>query len=473
MQKRKGKKHLHFGHYLGFVLVVITLIVLGLIFFINLLPTQFLGLLAVILGIIDLIVIKLLLSKKNMVIVLGSIISIVLIIFMVLGINNELTTINFFKQFGFKSYKTDNYNVVVLSDSTYNEIKDLQNKTIGHILLKNNASLEESINKLKSVITNHFKEYADTSVLINELMEQNVDAIILKDIDLEMLAEEDEEDFAKLKIIYTIEIETKIKEIGKDVNILKEPFNIYISGLDTYGSITKASRSDVNMVVSVNPNTKNILLTSIPRDYYVPLHGINEYDKLTHAGIYGIEMSVGTIEDLLDTTLNYYVKVNFTTLINIVDALGGITVNSKYDFTTVDGYHFTKGENKLNGEEALSFSRERKAFQEGDRTRGENQELVLEAIINKAMSPGIIKSYDDVLKALNGNFITNLDDAKIREFIKKQIDDANGYQINSLSLNGTNAYETTYSYRRNPLYVMKPSLESVNNAKEQIVKVLK
>ena len=172
--------------------------------------------------------------------------------------------------------------------------------------------------------------------------------------------------------------------------------------------------------MSVNPTTKEILLTNIPRDYYVKLHTFGEYDKLTHAGIYGVDESIHTLEDLFDTKINYYVKVNFTSLVDIVDALGGVTVNSKYSFVSQDGYSYKKGENVLDGKKALSFARERKSFKEGDRVRGENQQLVLTALINKAMSPKIITNYVDILKALKGKFVTNISDDEITKLIKMQ-----------------------------------------------------
>ena len=293
-------------------------------------------------------------------------------------------------------------------------------------------------------------------------------AIILEDAQLSIVEEENPEIFTDLRIIYSVEVEIEIAKIGEAVDVTKDSFNLLISGIDTYGSITKVSRSDVNILVTVNPSTHNILLTSIPRDYYVLIPEFNEYDKLTHAGIYGVETSVSTIENLLDTTINYYIKVNFTSVIDIVDAIGGITVDSKYDFTTQDGYHFTKGSNKLDGEEALSFARERKSFADGDRVRGENQELILTAIINKAMSASIIMDYGNLLNALNDKFVTNITDEEITDFIKKQISEMPSWTIDSISLDGTDAYDYTYSYQKQKLYVMKPYQESIINAQERI-----
>ena len=172
---------------------------------------------------------------------------------------------------------------------------------------------------------------------------------------------------------------------NSDKIISKGKFSIYISGIDTSGNISNVSRSDSNTVVTVNTETHQVLLTSIPRDYYVTLHSKNAKDKLTHSGIYGIAETVNTVEDLLDTDINYYVRVNFTTVIKLVDTLGGIDVNSDYAFTSGE-FNFVKGMNHMNGKQALAFSRERHAFKDGDNQRIKNQQKVIEAIINKVLN---------------------------------------------------------------------------------------
>ena len=220
-------------------------------------------------------------------------------------------------------------------------------------------------------------------------------------------------------------------------------------------------------------------ITSIPRDYYVPLAGKNNAkDKLTHAGIYGIEESVSTIEQLLNIDINYYIKVNFSSLIKIVDAIGPIEVYSNYAFTTSaydensEPYTFNKGLNILNGKQALAFSRERKSFAGGDRTRNENQEIILEAIIKKCLSPAILTKYNNLLNILSDSFITNLDDNDITKLIKKQLDSNSEWQITSYVLEGTDSYNFTYSYSGNKLYVMEPSQESVKEAQNRINNLL-
>lgn len=468
MSKNKRNSKLSFGKYLSIFLIIVSALVLVLVYFINVLPLEYFIVLVILVLITDLFAIMLLLSKGKARNAIGIIVTIILLIVMILGITYELNTLDFLKQFGFNSYKTEKYNVIVLQDSEYESLDDLNDLSIAHLDLDTHQGLNDAVTKIKNEIDFTSTIGEDISDLTNMLTTNEEPAIILEDAQLSIVEEENPEIFTDLRIIYSVEVEIEIAKIGEAVDVTKDSFNLLISGIDTYGSITKVSRSDVNILVTVNPSTHNILLTSIPRDYYVLIPEFNEYDKLTHAGIYGVEASVSTIENLLDTTINYYIKVNFTSVIDIVDAIGGITVDSKYDFTTQDGYHFTKGSNKLDGEEALSFARERKSFADGDRIRGENQELILTAIINKAMSASIIMDYGDLLSALNDKFVTNITDEEITDFIKKQISEMPSWTIDSISLDGTDAYDYTYSYQKQKLYVMKPYQESIINAQERI-----
>lgn len=472
--KKSNKNKLNgFRKYLAISLGVISIIVLWLVYFINVLPMEYFIVLCFLLLIIDAIVIALLLSFGTIKNILGGFFSLLLIVTMIVGINYELNTLDFFKQFGFNEYKTENYGIYVLKSSNYENIVDLENKSIGHLELKKNAGLNKMVDKITKKIEFKSKTYDDIYSMVSDLIGEKIEGIILEEAQVEILKEENYNEYELLKSIYGDAIELSIKKNKSNIDITKDSYNIYISGIDTYGNITNVSRSDVNILATVNPVKKEILLTNIPRDYYVKLHSFNEYDKLTHAGIYGIDESISTIEDLLDTKINYYVKVNFTSLIDIVDALDGIVVNSNYSFTTVDGYSFKKGNNYLDGKEALSFARERKAFKEGDRIRGENQQLILTSIINKATSTKIITNYTEILKAVKGKFITNIKDEEITKLIKMQFSDGKAWNIKSISVNGVDSYDYVYSYKKNKLYVMRPIQETVDNAKGKIKDVMK
>ena len=472
-KKSNKNKSNGFRKYLAISLGVISIIVLWLVYFINVLPMEYFIVLCFLLLIIDVIVIALLLSFGTIKNILGGFCSLLLIVTMIVGINYELNTLDFFKQFGFNEYKTENYGIYVLKSSNYENIVDLENKSIAHLELKKNAGLNKMVDKITKKIEFKSKTYDDIYSMVSDLIGEKIEGIILEDAQVEILKEENYNEYELLKSIYGDAIELSIKKNKSNIDITKDSYNIYISGIDTYGNITNVSRSDVNILATVNPVKKDILLTNIPRDYYVKLHSFNEYDKLTHAGIYGIDESISTIEDLLDTKINYYVKVNFTSVIDIVDALDGIVVNSNYSFTTVDGYSFKKGTNYLDGKEALSFARERKAFKEGDRIRGENQQLILTSIINKATSTKIITNYTEILKAVKGKFITNIKDEEITKLIKMQFSDGQAWNIKSISVNGVDSYDYVYSYKKNKLYVMRPIQETVDNAKGKIKDVMK
>mgnify|MGYP001851159905 FL=1 len=471
-KKKNNKSKMSFMKYLSIFLLIVSVLILVLVYFINVLPIDYFIVLVVLVLTIDLVVVKLLLGSGKIRNVIGVILSIILIIIMVFGITYELNTLDFLKQFGFNTYKEEVYNVLVLESSDYETLGDLNGEAIGHLDNNVHKGLNNAIEKIDNNIDFESVILDDINSLVDNLIDEEVAAIILEDAQITMLKETNNELMDNLRIIENYSIETEIKNINKDIDVTSDSYNILITGIDSYGSITRVSRSDVNMIVSVNPKENKILLTSIPRDYYVYLSDYGDYDKLTHTGIYGIDVTTKALEDLLDIDINYYVKVNFTTLVDIVDELGGITVNSKYDFTSIDGYHFSKGNNNLNGAEALSFARERQAFSEGDRVRVENQQLVLTAIINKVLSAGIITNYNNLLNALSGEFLTNITNKEITDLIKWQIDGMYSWDIETISLDGSNAFDYTYSYKNQKLYVMMPYPESVNSAKEKIKNVL-
>ena len=227
---------------------------------------------------------------------------------------------------------------------------------------------------------------------------------------------------------------------AKSVNVVEEPFNIYITGIDQWEEEKgyDLERSDVNMIVTVNPLTKKVLLTSIPRDSYVMLHTAQAMDKLTHTGVYGVDETVNTVQDWLGIDLNYYVKMNFTAVRDIINAMGGIRVYSPVEFdSSLRPYHYKKGWNDLGGRQALFFARERHAFEGQDSVRVENQQRVLKAIIKKmTSSTTLLTSYDDVMAAAGKNMSTNMSSKDISELVKMQITDLAEWDIQSQKITG-------------------------------------
>lgn len=265
---------------------------------------------------------------------------------------------------------------------------------------------------------------------------------------------------------------TAKKKAEEAVDVTSKPFNIYISGMDTTGKITEEARSDVNMIITVNPKTHKILMTSIPRDYLVELQN-GEKDKLTHTGMMGIDETTSDVEDLLGIKINYYVKVNYNTLKDLVNSIGGITINSDKAFISYIGrYQFVQGENKVDGAKALAYARERRAYSDGDNHRVRNQQDVLKAIVNKLTgSTTLLTRYNKILKYLAPTMEMNFTRAEVKALVKFQLGKNPKWKFESNSLEGYDAFATVYSGGNQQLYVMKPDEESIKKARQKIKEI--
>lgn len=364
------------------------------------------------------------------------------------------------------------YYVMTLDSSTIKNVKDLDGKSIGIYSSKNS---EEAIKLLDKKIDSTNKEYKNIVELFEDLQDKKIDAVLINDSTKNLLSSDLSDMELKLKEIYKVYVSIEKTDIVKVVDITKKPFNIYVAGGDAYGSIDNVTNTDVNMIITVDPINRKVLLTSIPRDYYVnlPSFGDDAYDKLTHAGYYGIEESVKAIENLLDIDINYYVKVNFSTIEGVIDAIEGVDVYVDKGFTASDGsYTFVTGYNHMNGKKALRFARERKSFSNGDVQRVKNQQKVLTAIINKVTSSTtLVTNFSQILNSVENSFSTNMETKNINRFIKMQLNDMRTWDIESQNLVGSDLYtKNTYTYPNLELYVMKQDEESVGTAKEKIKK---
>ncbi len=267
---------------------------------------------------------------------------------------------------------------------------------------------------------------------------------------------------------------------GAEANqITKEPFVVYLSGVDNRGELTDKARSDVNILAVVNPKTKRVALVNTPRDYYVDLAGTDSKDKLTHAGLYGVETSMATLGNLYGVNVDHYIRINFAGFINIIDAIGGVDVYSDQAFTSVGspGYYdpttFAEGWNHLDGKSALAFARERHAFASGDIQRGINQMKVIDAMVNKLKSPALLMSFSKLMDAAADCFVTSLSQDQITALVRMQLSDLASWDIQSCSVTGTSGKSSKcYSAKGQSLYVMKPDENSVNEAKALIASVL-
>lgn len=460
------------GIILSILQLVITILFLGLIINLNIIPNKYLIPSVGILLFFEGITLFTQLSTKGR--RSGKIFSLLICFILGLGSSYLYKTQTVLADISGISTKIDDVSIIVLKEDPAEYLEDLADYLFGIQETIDRENTDKTIEQINKDLETEIKiqTFSDFGTQVEALYNKEVGAIILNEAYRGTIREIYEDFDERTKVITGHKIETPVVVEPSDKEVLVDSFNVYISGIDTYGSIRTTSRSDVNIIATVNPKTKKILLTTTPRDYYVPFPisgGMR--DKLTHAGVYGIDVSIGTLEELYDIDIDYYARVNFTSLIKMVDVLGGITVNSEYAFNA-GGFSFNKGINHLNGEQALAFSRERKSFATGDNQRGKNQMEVIKGMINKALSPSIIINYNAIMNSLAGSIDTNMTTSEITSLIKMQINDMSPWDIETNNVVGTGTMETTYTYKSTPLYVMIPDYDSVEAAKEKIRQVM-
>lgn len=387
-----------------------------------------------------------------------------------------------------KMTETEITEVRVMNDNPATSMGDTRGYTFGYIAdadTKNTQSILDEISKSFGTIKS--KGYDSMTALADALYDDEVDAILINQGYVDLLTEKDGyTDFRdQTRVLYTYTTTHEVDPIVPNTSITKEPFVVYCSGIDArVDDISAKSRSDVNILAVVNPTTKQILLVNTPRDYYLPLARNGELDKLTHAGLYGIDESMKVLGNLYGVQADYYVRVNFAGLVKIVDALGGVDIESDANFSCVpmetpDGngdytyqkYSFTKGINHVNGSQALAFARERKAFADGDNRRGQHQMTVIKAIVNKACSSAVLTKYQELLKAASDAFITNMPYADISSLVQMQLGDMADWNITTYAVSGEGSTEYCYALGDKAWVIIKDS-SKVNTAKNMIQQVI-
>lgn len=373
------------------------------------------------------------------------------------------------------------YNIIVNKKSNYNSLDDVKGKTFHSI---SNFVDTERLETAASEQANAEVSYEDgiISLLNNAINDDSYIAVLNAGTwDATISLEDGKNNYNQnLKVIGELKVEVVKENVTNNSDLTTDSFAVYLSGIDTRsGAMLDRSLSDVNMIITVNPKTKHILMTTIPRDYYVQLHGTTGLpDKLTHAGaLGGLQLSMATIEDLLDFKFDRYIRVNFNFVINLVNAIGGITVDSdvNYNITAWTDRNCTyhPGANQVDGKCALAFARERYAYSDGDRHRGRNQEQVIEKIFNKLTSSStLISRYSDILNSLSGSFDTNISTSDITSLANMQLSDMVAWTVETYNLDGTTGMTYTYSYPSQRLSVMYPDPTTVETAKAKIKEVL-
>lgn len=473
--KKQNKKIQSISIVIFILYLLISFITLGIVIYLNVLPFKYISILLLIYVIFTLLF-GLFIVKKNIKSGFKIFMDIILCIFIMIysfGLVYLNKTLNFMEKIKSKGYQTEEYYILVLKNSSYENLSDIENKELA--IYNGDENYNKALEDIKKKINLQEKKYDNYADAVNAVMNKKVTSVLISSAYKSILEEQIDQFNEKLKILDTTTIKVKSEIQTDNIDVTKQSFNVYISGIDIYGDISLVSRSDVNMIATVNPNTHQVLLTSIPRDYYVRLHNTTGYkDKLTHAGLYGINMSITTIEDLFDIDIDYYVRVNFTTLVNLVDAIGGIDITSDKAFTSYTNKSCTyqKGKNHLDGKCALAFSRERYAYSEGDRHRVQNQQTVITAILNKALSSStLVKKYTSILQSMGDSFQTNIPQDKIYALVNMQLDSMPKWNITSISVNGKDSSNYTYSYSSGKLYVMEPDMSTVALATSKIKEV--
>ena len=361
--------------------------------------------------------------------------------------------------------------IVVPKDSDIKDVSQLTSVQAPTKVDKTNIdTLMSALKKDKKVDLN-VEDVASYQEAYDNLKSGKSKAMVLSGSYASLLESVDSNYASNLKTIYTYKIKKKNNNSAKQVD--SKVFNIYISGIDTYGSISTVSRSDVNIIMTVNMNTHKILLTTTPRDAYVkiPDGGADQYDKLTHAGIYGVETSEKTLENLYGINIDYYARINFTSFLKLIDQLGGVTVHNDQAFTSLHGkFDFPVGDIQMNSEQALGFVRERYSLDGGDNDRGKNQEKVISAIVNKLASLNSVSNFTSIVNNLQDSVQTNMYLDTINALANTQLDSGSKFTVTSQAVTGTGSTGqlTSYAMPNSSLYMMKLDDSSVESTSQAI-----
>ena len=451
---------------------ILSLAFMVVVLFLDMLPMRYLAMIALILFFLWCITLNSQVARRKRG-TIGKVFSLFVVCFLSIGTYYIAKTNDVIGMITGGSFRVDNMVVAVLADDPAEGIEDAADYTFGIQLERGAENMQAAISDIQDELGSDIDtvEYDSIQEQAQALHDGEVDAIIYNEAYTDVLEEGFEGYSDSVKIIYTHEIRVEMNFGGNasDDSLTKEPFTVYISGIDVYGDVSQTSRSDVNIIAVVNPNTHQILLVTTPRDYYVEIPGVSEgqEDKLTHAGIYGIDASMATLGALYETDINYYVRLNFTSLIDIVDILGGVDVYSDMAFSTgwESGYEMDvqEGWNHFNGEQALAFSRERKNLPDGDNQRGIHQQAVITAMLKKVLSPTMLLKANSILNQVSQDVETNVSQAQLNSLIKYQLGSNAKWSIRSVAATGTASREYCYSSGDTSLYVTIPDYDVVND----------
>lgn len=365
--------------------------------------------------------------------------------------------------------------IAVLKDSEIESVSQLE--SVAAPVNNDQENVQKLIddvqkNQQKTLTVTSIESYLEA---YKQLQSGEVKAIVLNESFENIIESEYPNHGDTIKKIYTMGVKKKVKspKVSKGNGM-----TIYVSGIDTYGPINSVSRSDVNILMTVNTDTKEVLLTTTPRDSYIPIAdgGNNQYDKLTHAGLYGVDASIHTLENLYGIDINYYARLNFTSFLKLIDLLGGIDVYNDQEFNahTNNGKHYPVGNLHLDSKDALGFVRERYSLADGDRDRGRNQQKVITAIIQKLTSAEVLANYSAVIQGLQESVQTNMPVEVMTDLVNRQLEKGGKYDVQSQDLKGTGRMDLpSYAMPGSQLYMMEVSQDSLASVKAAMTSVLK
>ena len=475
---RKGKKKDVLGLILAGLQGLVSVVFMVMLFILDMLPIEYLGIIAVILLLLFGITLATQLRKKGRHIG-GKIFSFFIMILLLFATYYIGKANGALGKISGGSYKVDNMVVAVLADDGAEKIEDAASYTFGVQYAMSGDDVRSAVADINEKLGTEIQtvEYRSLSEQAQALHDGQVQAIIYNEGYTGILEEAFENYSKNVKVIYQHSIKKELDNTAAQVEVKKDTFSVFISGIDVFGPIETNSRSDVNIVATINPTTHQILLTTTPRDYYVEIPGISggQKDKLTHAGIYGVDASMRTLSQLYDTEIPFYARVNFTSLIEIVDQLGGVDVESEFAFTTSEDsglvMDVAQGTNHFNGQQALAFSRERQNIEGGDNQRGKNQQAVITGLIKKMISPAMLVNANGIINSVSGNVETNMSQDQIQDLIKDQLTQGKAWNIYSVAAAGTGDEQVCFSYGGGALYVMQPDQASVDTIRSLIDRV--
>ena len=471
-QKRTGKKMwgmVNIG--LTILYTVLVAFLLFIMFNYNFLSFRFLNIIITI-GLLVVLAISIFLQKAKKSTLVTTIILVVFSLISLVGVFGFKQMIDITNRMNqTAAFSEVEMSIVVPKDSDIKDVNQLTTVQAPTKVDKNNVDTLMSALKKDKKVDVKVDDVASYQEAYDNLKSGKSKAMVLSGSYASLLESVDSNYASHLKTIYTYKIKTKNNNSAKQVD--SKVFNIYISGIDTYGSISTVSRSDVNIIMTVNMNTHKILLTTTPRDAYVkiPGGGADQYDKLTHAGIYGVETSEQTLENLYGIKIDYYARINFTSFLKLIDQLGGVTVHNDQAFTSLHGkFDFPVGDIQMNSEQALGFVRERYSLDGGDNDRGKNQEKVISAIVNKLASLNSVSNFTSIVNNLQDSVQTNMSLDTINALANTQLDSGSKFTVTSQAVTGTGSTGqlTSYAMPNSSLYMMKLDDSSVASASQAI-----